>query len=322
MATPPLGWVEPVNRTKEQNDAHAVALASMPKFAIGGAPKTLAKGEKIILSKFWEDARVVADCGGIKFNRFHQITGSCVGASGGTSTFSVIAVQRCIANNPTKAFIPFWLYNYGRGRLLAGFRGQGEGSIDSYQAKQFVNEGFIDAATVTAPKFTQSDGLVVSGSTEMQWSDGRTGEPMVAAGKVHPLGTAAPANSADEVYQGIVNGYPYLFGCDNFVPNGHIKGSGADAYVTGTFASRGGHSVSIIGVWEHPTDGPLFLYQNNWPASVYPTDPQGECPPCSVWLTARELERTWSQLSGRDEGFLLSHLNWFPAQPEVADYTP
>lgn len=321
MATiPPLGWVEPKDRTQEQNDAHDAAIASMPKFAITGGLTRLAKGEKIILGKFWKDPRVVQEVGMV-FPRFHQLTGSCVGASCGTALFSLIAVQRCLAENPTTAFIPFWLYNYGRGRLLAGFRGQGEGSIDSYQVKQIVGEGVV-AISSSLPAFQNRDGLVVLSSTEMQWSDGNKSASLVEGGKQHPLGTGAIANDTDTVYQGIINGYPYLFGCDNFVPNGHITGTGKDAYVSGTFGSRGGHSTGIHGVWEHPNAGTLFLYQNNWPASVYPADPQGETPPCCVWLTEAELSRTWSSLSGKNEGFLLSHLNWFPAQPEVADYTP
>lgn len=318
MATPPLGWVPPKDRTAEQENAHYDAMGKMTRFA---APFTrLAKGEKIILARLWADPRVTQDVGGFTFNRFHQLTGSCVGASFGTALFSLIATQRCIATDPTKAFVPFWPFNYGRGRLLAGFRGQGEGSIDSVEAQQVQKEGVIDAATPNLPKFVDQDGLVISSKNEMLWSDGKTGAPLVEAAKVHPLGTAAAVNDSDGVYGGIVNGYPYVFGCDNYVPNGHIAGSGADAYVTGGFGSRGGHSTGIGGVWEHPNDGTLFLYQNNWPRSVYPSDPNNLTPPCSLWLTEKELNRTWAQLSGKNEGFLLSHLTWFPAQQELLNY--
>lgn len=314
----PLGWVPPKDRTAEQENAHADSLGRMARFA---APFTrLAKGEKIILGRLWADPRVTQDVGGFTFNRFHQITGSCVGASLGTALFALIAIQRCISQNPTKAFIPWWLFNYGRGRTMAGFRGQGEGSIVSTQTQQVTTEGVIDAASPGLPKFTDQDGLVVSRQTEMAWSDGKTGAPLVEAARVHPLGTAAAVNDSDGVYGGIVNGYPYVFGCDNFVPDGHVKGSGSDAYVTGTFARRGGHATGIHGVWEHPNDGTLFLYQNNWPRSVYPQDPNNLTPPCSLWLPEKELNRTWAQLSGKNEGFLLSHLSWFPVQQELLDY--
>lgn len=316
MSNPyPLGWIPPRDRTQETADAHESAVKAMPQFAIGEPFKPLNKGEKIDLTELWTHEKVVADIG-FPFTRFHQLTGSCVGASLGNSIFTLSAVQRLLATNPTKAFIPYWLFNYGRGRLLAGMRGRGSGSIVSSQAKQTVNEGVLVDQGASMPDFQNTDGLTVSSATEMQFSDGAFDAQFINAAKVHPLGTAAPADDVQAIYQGIVNGAPYHYGCDLYVGHGSIKGSGKDAYVSGRYDTRGGHATSILGVWEHPNDGTLFKYQNNWPKSVYPGDPNGSGSPCSVWITAAELTRMINNLGGRGEGFLYSSLPWFPAQQD------
>jgi len=292
----------------------------MPQFAMSEPFKRLGKGEKLILSALWRDPLIVQELG-FTFARFHQLTGSCVGASFGNSCFTLVCIQRKLTEGATKVFLPYWLFNYGRGRLLAGFRGRGEGSIVSAQGRQAATEGVLIDQGSAMPDFQNQDGLVVSSATEMSFSDGRTSEQYVGVAKEHPIGTVAPANDAETIYQGIVNGYPYHYGCDLFVGHGSIKGSGKDAYVAGRFDSRGGHATSILGVWEHPNDGTLYLYQNNWPASVYPPDPNGEASPCSVWIPESEVTRMINQLGGRNEGFLYSHLNWFPAQQDkLLDY--
>ncbi len=322
MAVPLLGWVAPQDRTQAQQDEHDATIQAMPKFAIAGAPIKLAKGEKIILGAMWADPRVVADVG-LTFNRFHQLTGSCVGASTGNMIFTLAAVQRCI--NQTKAVLPWWMYNYGRGRSVGGMNGQGEGGIDSAAIKQLVSEGIIDyAAHSTLPRFKTDDGLYLTSAIEMQYSNGgaAVNTSLVGEGKVHPLGTAAVANNPQDIYQGIVNGYPTLYGCDDYVGHGSIAGSGDAAYVRGRYDGRGGHSTGFHGIWEHPNDGPLYLYQNNWPVSTYPKDPAGGTD-CSVWLPESEVAKIWSQLSGKGETFVLSHLNWFPSQSdEILNWIP
>lgn len=324
MATPLLGWISPKDRTQEQNDAHARALAAMPKFHIAGGFTKLAKGEKIILSSFLKDPRVVKDIGS-QFWWFHQLTGSCVGASLGNMMMRLIAVQRCLSNGATKAFLIWWLFNYGRTRTREGDRGQGEGAIDSEAARQLIEEGVLDYATTPGlPKFQDSgDGLVLTSSLEMRYSDGSTAEQiaLLGAAKIHPLGAAAVAAGPQDIYAGIVNGYPTLYGCDDYVGGGSLKGSGDTAYVVGRYDGRGGHSTGFDGVWEHPNDGTLYHYQNNWPKGTYPTDPSCECP-CGVWLPESEVQKIWTQYSGTGETFVLSHLNWFPSQPDVLNWIP
>lgn len=75
MSSPgPLGWIPPSQRTQEQQDAHAQAMAGLRNFALPYVEPP--KGTKVILTKFWSDPACVADMG-VEFTGFGQYTGSC-----------------------------------------------------------------------------------------------------------------------------------------------------------------------------------------------------------------------------------------------------
>ena len=84
----PLGWVSPADRTTEQTKAHEDAMGAMPQFSMQQEFAPLPKGGKIDLTERWADSKVVGDIGFV-FERFHQLTGSCVGASFGNATVTL-----------------------------------------------------------------------------------------------------------------------------------------------------------------------------------------------------------------------------------------
>lgn len=309
----PLGWIEPSQRTVDQTAAHQLALASMPNFAL--APVVTAGPVKVDLTQFWKDPDVVVDVG-FEFTGFHQLTGSCVGASAGNAIFTLAAIQRKLAENPTKAFLPWWPFPYGRTRYNEGDRGQGEGAVDSIMGQTLIKEGVFAATESGLPQFKTDDGLYLTTNLEYQWSDGNssTVTKWLPTAKVHPLGAAAALYSTQDIKTAILNGYPVLDGCSMFIGNGRVVGSGDTAYVRGQYDGRGGHSTCIKGYWDHPNDGPLFLYSNQWPTNTYPKDPAG-AGRCCVWMTEAELGKLFSRYGGDGgETMALSHLNWFPAQ--------
>lgn len=313
----PTGLILPSERTDDQNAEHERAIAAMPKFAL---QYTAPPGPvKILLTAFWANPDVVSDVG-FEFNGFYQFTGSCVGASGGNGTFTVSAVQRTIADNPTKAFVPFWPYSYGVTRFTEGDRGQGEGAVDSVMGQVLAKVGTLEATQPGLPQFKRtSDGLQLSKSLELQWSDGGRIDPKWKPLAAPQTMTVAPLSAPDDIKACIINGYPVLNGCANYVGNGHIKGTGENAYVTGRYDSRGGHSTCFLGYWDHPDDGPLFLYSNQWATSTYPVDPAGGGR-CCVWLPLSEVEKLFRSGGNNGETMGLSHLNYFPAQPRVLDW--
>jgi len=310
-----LGWITPSLRTKQQNELHAQSLATMaPRFTLDGKPNQLAPGEKILLTDAWKNPTVVAEVGMV-FPRFHQLTGSCVGAGGGQALFTLIAIQRLLAVNPTKAFIPFWPYSYGRCRANEGDRGQGEGAMGSSFAATVVKEGVISASEPGLPQFQNNDGLVLTSSLEYQWSDGNSSlvTKWIPTGKQHPMGSAAPCNGIEDILTAISNGYPCTFACDRYIGSASIRGSGSDAAVVGKWDRSGGHQQSVHGVWYNRTLGPLYWAQNNWPGNTYPADPGGG-PICGNWVTEADVTAAFRYNA---EVYAFSHLAWFPAQPDV-----
>lgn len=316
---PPLGWVEPVDRTAEQNKAHADAVAAMPNFAIQ-AP--LVTGPvKVMLTDFWKSDDVKTDIGR-EFTGFHQLTGSCVGASAGNAIATLSFVQRSIADQPTQAFVPWWPFFYGRTRYNEGDRGQGEGAVDSVMGQTLKKEGVFSAKEQGLPWFREDDGFYLTEKLEYQWSDG--GSKLVIGwapvAKEHLVGTVAPLYTTDDIKAAIVNGYPVLDGCSMYVGHGKVVGSGDSAYVQGHYDGRGGHSTCFLGYWDHPNDGPIFAYCNQWGNKVYPPDPAG-LPPCCVWMTETEVKKLFTLYGGANgETMALSHLSYFPAQPAVVDW--
>ncbi len=314
---PLLGFIEPRNRTQQQMDAHARALSQRVSFSLPHA--TLNKGEKIILTDVWKHPDVMADIG-MEFTGFHQLTGSCVGASTGDAIFTLSGIQRLLADTPTVAFIPWWPFSYGRCRDNEGDSGQGEGAVDSIMGKTLVDEGVFDINQPGLPKFSTDDGFYLTSQLEMQWSDGRRiDQKWKDVAKKFPLGSAATLNNVQDILTGIVNGYPCLNGCSQYIGNGGVKGSGSDAYVAGRYDGSGGHSTCYLGAWNHPNDGMLYLYSNQWPTSTYPKDPAGGGR-CCVWTPESEVQKLFSQFGGGDgETMALSHLTYLPAQPRVRE---
>jgi hypothetical protein len=308
----PLGFVTKDARTVAQNIAHELHESRMSRFMLT-VPNN-AGPLNIRLFDAWKHPKVVQDVGFV-FPRFHQLTGSCVGAGGGQALFTLIAMQRLLATDPTVAFLPFWPFDYGRCRSNEGDRGQGEGAMGSSFADTIVKEGVIDAKTQGLPAFTNNDGLVLTSKQEMQWSDGNSSlvTQYLPAARVHPMGTSAPLNDTAGMKAAIINGFPGSFACDYYIGNASVQGSGANAAVVGHWDGRGGHQQSFHGYWDNPDLGPLFWIQNNWPGSTYPADPSGG-PTCGCWVTEANVTKAFGYNS---EVYAFSHLNWFPAQPDV-----
>jgi len=315
MATPPLGFIRKQDRTPVQQTAHAAAEARMVRFAL--PPENVSNGTKVCLYEAWKHPDVVADVGFV-FPRFHQLTGSCVGAGGGQALFTLIANQRLLADNPTVAFLPFWPYDYGKCRANEGDRGQGEGAMGSSFADTVVKNGVLSSAEQGLPTFQNNDGLVLTNQLEMSWSDGnsRLVTAYDATAKLHPVGAAAPIQDVAGIKAAILNGYPCTFACDNYIGHASLQGSGADAAVVGYWDGSGGHQQSVHAYWQNPTLGPLYWVQNNWPGNTYPSDPAGG-PVCGCWVTEAKVTAAF-RLDA--EVYALSHLSWFPAQPKVLDW--
>jgi hypothetical protein len=317
MATPPLGWIEPIKRNLAQQSADSAAKAGLTaRFAL--PIPALAKGQRIALFDAWKHPDVVADVGFV-FTRFHQFTGSCVKCGGTNALFSTIAMQRLASDAPTKAFMPFAWHNYAMSRHYFGDDGQGEGSLGSTFFKSLGVDGVRDwpvPAPAGMPNYKQGDGIEITSKEEMAWSSIRNPniKAVLEVSKPNIISASGECKTVGDIRAMVSNGYGVSFACNNYIGNGKIKGTGENARVMGKWDGRGGHQQSIHAVEEHPDFGPIYLALNNWPSSTYPILPNQ--PVCSVWVLEKDVEAAM-RLDGEVYG--LSHLNWFPAQPKVAE---
>ncbi len=309
----PLGLILPEQMNQKQRDAHEAALAKMPRFAL--APVDLPKGTKIILTDCFKSPDVIADIGA-QFTGYGQYTGSCVGVSDGNAGATVLGVQRLIADNPRKAGLPWWAFNYGRTRYLEGDRGQGEGAVDSVAGQQLVTEGLFEITEAGLPAFSKTgpDGWWLSSQIEMTWSDGsRIAQNWITLAAKRAGTTKAVIGDSGGVRSALSNGYAVLDGCNNYVGTGSIVQDADGSYTGGHYTSRGGHSTTFVGVWHHPNKGYLYLYWNQWPTSTYPKDPAGGVR-CSVWLPESEVDKLFQTGGSGGETMALSNTPAFPVQ--------
>lgn len=314
--TPPLGWIPFRDRTQSQTDAHDEARKHRVKFAL---PPVSTAGVKVMLTDFWKHPLCVADMGQ-EFTGFHQLTGSCVGASEGDAVCTLSCVQRLLSQGATKAFIPWWPFPYGRTRYNEGDRGQGEGAVDSVMGRTLQTEGIFDINQPGLPKFSTDDGMYLTSRLELQWSDGASiAQSWRDLAKHYPVQGIASLGSVEDIKTAIINGYPVLDGCDYYIGNGSVQGSGDNAAVVGNYDGRGGHSTCYLGYWDNPTLGPLYLYSNQWPTSTYPRDPAG-AGRCCVWVKESNVQTLFRNGGSDGETMALSHLTYFPAQPELLNW--
>lgn len=313
----PLGFLTPSQRNATQQAAADAAAAAMPRFSMAPVGE-LPLGTKIMLTDFWKAPEAVADMGQ-EFTGFGQFTGSCVGVSEGNAVTTLLCVQRMIADAPKKASIVWWPFPYGRTRANEGDRGQGEGAVDSVMGETLVKEGFFDITQPGLPAFKiDSDGYWLTGGTKMEytWSDGNNiaqkwrdlAKPQ--AGMVKSI-----VSDTMGIRTSVANGYPVLDGCDNFVGNGRITGTGNEARVTGRYDGRGGHSTCFLGVWRLMDGSYWYGYSNQWQTQTYPKDPAG-LGRCCVWIPESEVDKLFRTGGDKGETMSLSHA---PGQPVQID---
>jgi len=307
MSTMKTGWIEFKDRTEEMNANHEKFVGSMHKFRIMGDAKS--DTNKIILTDFWKHPQVVAALG-YAFPRFHQLTGSCVGAGGGNCLFTLMAIEVIRLGQAEQIKLPFWLYTYGKSRQRGGIRGEGEGSFGSAYAEAAKLDGYIDIGFEDTPDPTQNDGLVYTSNLEFKWSNGAAiASKYNQEAKKHLVKSTSPVSSAEEARESIMNGFPITIATDYYIGSAQIKGSGDNKAAIGKLNGRGGHQTSIQAFWDNPDLGLIFGNQNNWDRSVYPKDPGG-LGDSACWMS--ESDMNYACKNG--EVYAFSQFDGFPAQ--------
>ncbi len=268
-----LGWIPPHLRNDEQRDAHNFAMASMLPFPLLEGP--LPTGFKLDLTETWRHPQVVKALGK-PYGGSRQVTGSCVNSGAQNAIMTLLCIN-ILQNGMLEDFVvPFTLLAYGKSRQLAGMRGKGEGSLGSTIAQALKQYGILDAATAGLPPYTSDNEFCWGQDAEMNWSAGESiQQKWLDASKVNLLGATADLTSTQMMVSSIVNLCPIATASMKWCQPGTEKlvGSGDNAVVIGRRTGTGGHQTGIHGVWQHPSEGLLFLRMNNWGHDIYKPDP-------------------------------------------------
>jgi hypothetical protein len=296
-----FGYLSEPMRTPEEDGFEKAIIREMPRFHIAGNP--FKDVDKAFL---WDAAKKVND--GKHFLTFRQETGSCVGNGLGQATRILAACDAILRNEPEdgKKFM-FWMFPYGWSRFFMGARGKGEGSTGGSAAKAAREKGFPDADLPGLPKYNTNDGISYGGRTESDWSYGPSqprGEWDSNALK-HLIKTTAQARSADDVREGLKNGYPAT--CASMW-GGQMRPAVQDGVLLNKRVTQWAHQMCIIGWWNHPTLGEIFYVLNSWGPDTHGTDPAGG-PPGGFWVKKSDVDYMCN-----DEVFILSQWDGFPAQ--------
>lgn len=309
--TPTFGYIPKHERTPEQQRVHEAIMAAMPRFQISGTPWFYNKTpDKAFLWDYWKHPSVLAANGGKVFSGMHQLTGSCVGAGGGNTLYSLAAMEVARLNDPELAIMPFWPLTYGKSRELAGMYGQGEGSFGSAFAEAARKFGVLPSNLDGLPSYTDNDGIVYGSSVEMKWSDGRAiSQKWLDVSTKHLVKSTAPLRSSDEVRDAILNNYP--------VSCAGMWGGNMQCQVVGSSikvllnrrATTWSHQQSIHGWMNHPEFGELFYWLNQWGLDTHGHCPTG-APAGGYWTKKADVD--W-QIRNDGELFAFSQFDGFPA---------
>lgn len=276
MAAKVFGWIPPALRTTEQQDNHEDIIAQMPAFALNG-PIQFGAGpipEQPERYPLWYFGKKVLGRH-IKFS--WQLTGSCVGSNGANA----VRVLQCVeiaAGEPEGYERIWWPWTYGQSRKRAGIGGEGEGSFGSAYAEALVKDGmFFWKEKSPLPDFTERENwLVLTSAIERQWSNGAryANEDFYGLGRKHLVKKATPIKNVDEAALAIKNGTPLtiasMFGTKDIRPRGNPSVN------IGSWSDQWPHQQWIDEVWEHPTEGRIFRWGNDWGDDAHPAPTQGE----------------------------------------------
>jgi hypothetical protein len=297
-----FGWVPPELRTDEQKAAHESAVLAMPEFRIVGSRSDSDR------AYLWEFAKPLH--GGEHLVAFFQETGSCVGNGLGQAIEYLQCVEIVRLGDREKPLTPFWLLPYGRSRYYGGLRGRGDGSFGSTAARAAKDDGFLDAEDRDLPQpylHRQGDGRTWGAKAEMDWSDGaRIPESYLSKSRKHIVHAVAQAKSADDVREGLRNGYPATIASDW---GGQMRCPVQEDRLMNRRSDTWHHQMMVLAWENHPRLGEIFYILNSWGRKAHGVCPSG-APPGGFWVKKAELEYIVRQ----GETFIFSQFDGFPAQ--------
>ncbi len=279
-----FGWRGPGNLIEDLSDdmaqRHATQVAAMPTFGIQGSWQLDQRRYAL-----W---RAPISVTGSHLKYIWQVTGSCVGAGGCNMLRTGMCVEILAGDNEEFKEV-WWPYTYGKSRYRSGMTRPGEGSTGAAWAEAICEDGFFAADEPGLPTFREVDGwLKLDKQTEIQWSDGDD----IAAkwndiARHHLYKTASRMKSKDDCIAALANGYcitqASMFGFRS------SKVVGTPPVRIAPWDGSWSHQTYVDEFWDHPTEGEIFRWGNNWGPTIHGS-PTGDEPSGGVYIRARTMD--------------------------------
>lgn len=297
-----FGWVPFEKRTPEATARHNAIVAAMPRFGIRGTYRADKRRYPL-----WEAGKVLF---GGKFLRYNwQQTGSCVGAGGGNAAKTLMSVEIALGGQAEEYKELWWPFTYG---VCRGNTSEGDGANGSDWADAICKAGIFAADIEGLPAFEERQGwIALPSKTEYRWSTTRNiDKKWFEQGLKHLVKTAAPMRNADDCTAALINGYPLTQASNFGFRRVDTRGTPPVQIVGWDWSWP--HQTFLDEYWDHPTEGELYRWGNNWGPTGSGTvgPPTAGEPGGGAYITKKTLE----SICRNGEVYALSAFEGFPAR--------
>lgn len=251
---------------------------------------------------------------------FDQKTGSCVGNGFGQTLNYRQAIETWVEGQAEEVPFPwFWLYPYGRSRVIAGLPGPGEGSFGAAIAEAAKEGCFAQTADPELPAFSDQggQGLTWGARVERDWSFIRPNDQRFSKWKQlaapHPITTTALLKNADEVRKEICSGRPVTC-ASNWGGQMQCRTEGTPPVLINRRTGNWAHQMCIIGWWDHPSLKEIFYILNSWGTRAHGKCPSG-APEGGFWVRKAEIESMCRERFG--ELIAYTGVEGYVARPQI-----
>lgn len=286
------GWAGPAEVANA-----APIVAAMPAFQIvdpvTGAP--IVQDNSRANVRLWEYSKAVN--GGKHLPNIAQQVGDCV-SWGARNAIQYVQCVQIVRDGQRAEFHEVYApFIYGVSRvIIGGGRLKGDGSVGAWAAEGSTRVGIIPS---------DFPGLLpYSGKIAREW--GKSGPPkeLVAAAAKFRIKTTSLARSAEQMRDGICNGYGGTCASDF----GSTDIRARDGRMVARRNTRWMHQMCVDGYDGSGTQR-YFHILNSWGPDAHPA-PIDDSPPGGFWITWEDMEYICRQ----GDSFIFSSFDGFPAQ--------
>lgn len=289
--------------------AAPIVAASPPFQIVDAAGRAVVQDNRTANIRPWELIREL-DCPGKPVGQdwpnIPQEIGDCVSwgyCNAANITIGVGVRKAGQLRGPPRLYPP-WVYGVSRVDIGRGQLGNSDGSVGAWAAKGAEEKGLLKWGDEGVPAY--------SGQIAKTWGR-RPGPPqsLYPLAANHKATKAAPARSADDIMNGLANGYAATIASSRW---GCKSWRQVDGRMVANHDDRWGHQQCVIGYDGSSPSGKRWFYVlNSWGENWGPKPLQNE-PRGGYWMSDSQLDDVCDEgdswILGGVDGFIEQELNW------------